>query len=259
MRSPLFWVLAAALAGSTCIAGAQAPGGYLAGREPDTTLVVPPAPAAGSARDVADREIFKATRALKGTPRWALAQNDVKITVADLLSDFSCATGVKLTPDDVPALSAMFKKVVPDMVAAYGGPKDLYKRPRPYLRDAGDICVDRSEALDKSYDYPSGHATFAWTTGMILSEAAPDRAAPILARARAFGESRAVCGVHSASAVAEARTAASTLISALDADAAFQADLAKARGELASLRASSVVQKPEACEEEAALTAKTPW
>jgi acid phosphatase (class A) len=68
-----------------------------------------------------------------------------------------------------------------------------------------------------------------------------------------------VCGVHSASAVEEARTAASTVVAALDADAAFQADLVKARAEMTALRASPGAARPQACEAEQALTAATPW
>jgi acid phosphatase (class A) len=243
----------------TPMGAAPLPNGYLAGREPDTVLVVPQSPEPGSPRDEADRAIFKATRTLDGTPRWALAQNDVKLSVADFLRDFSCAVGVSLTEKNAPALVTLVRKTFPDMVVAYSRPKDLYRRPRPYLRDPGAICTPRSDLLDKSFDYPSGHATFAWTTGLILAEAAPDRAGPVLARARAFGESRAVCGVHSASAVTEARTAGAVLFAALEADSAFRNDLAAARSEMTALRASPAAEKPEACEAEAALIAKTPW
>lgn len=47
-----------------------------------------------------------------------------------------------------------------DIGAAVNSPKDVYKRPRPYLVDPGDICVDKSEGLTKSPDYPSGHSTW---------------------------------------------------------------------------------------------------
>lgn len=242
----------------SAVALAQAPlsAGYLAGHEPDTIAVVPQAPAPGSARDVEDRAIFKATRALQGSPRWALAQNDVDLRMPSVLNDFSCAAGLALNEKDAPALAAILRKLYPDLQSAYGGPKNLYRRPRPYLRDAGPICTPRSKALDESFDYPSGHATFAWTYGLILAELLPDRAGPILQRARAFGESRAVCGVHSASAVTEARTAAATLFAALQASPAFQEDLRSARAQLAAIREEP---EPSACRAEQALTARTPW
>ena len=50
---------------------------------------------------------------------------------------------------------------------------------------SGLACTARSEALAKSPDYPSGHASWGWAVGLILAELAPDRAVPILQRARA--------------------------------------------------------------------------
>jgi acid phosphatase (class A) len=255
------WGVVASLGAAGAFAAAalaQSPptGGYLAGHEPDTVAVVPQAPAPDSARDLQDRAIFKATRALQGSPRWALAQNDVDLRIPSVLSDFSCAAGVTLTEQDAPALVSILRRLYPDLQAAYGAPKDLYRRPRPYLRDAGPICTPRSKALDESFDYPSGHATFAWTYGLILAELMPDRAGLILQRARAFGESRTVCGVHSASAVTEARTAAATLVAALHASPRFEDDLRSARAELATIRQAPA---PNVCSAEYALTARTPW
>lgn len=242
----------------SAMALAQAPqsAGYLAGHEPDTVAVVPQVPTPGSTRDVEDRAIFKATRALQGSPRWELAQNDVDLRIPSVLRDFSCAAGVTLTEANAPALVVILRRLYPDLQSAYAEPKDLYRRPRPYLRDAGPICTPRSKALDESFDYPSGHATFAWTYGLILAELLPERTGPILQRARAFGESRAVCGVHSASAVTEARTAAAALFAALQTSPAFQDDLRTARAEVTAIREAPA---PEACRAEQALTARTPW
>lgn len=242
------------------VAIAQSPaGGYLAGHEPDTLAALTPAPVPGSIRDRSDREIFTSTRALEGTPRWRLAQADADLSVAAFLKDFGCAAGVRLTPENAPALTKVLRRMTPDLASAYNGPKDHFKRPRPYLRDSGPICVAHSPALDQGYDYPSGHATFAWGWGLILADLLPDRAGAILGRARAFGESRVVCGVHSASAIGESRSAAATLFAALQADPAFQSDRAAARTELAALRITSHGPGPEICATEAALTAKTPW
>jgi acid phosphatase (class A) len=144
-----------------------------------------------------------------------------------------------------------------DIHHAVDGPKDFYRRPRPYTTTNGPICVDKTDALAKSFDYPSGHATWGWAVGLILAELAPDRATPILTRARAYGESRVVCGVHNASAVIEGRTDGSAVVAALHGDRGFRADLEGARAELAALRAGG--PPPARCQAEAALTATTPW
>src|ERR1700751_4376321 len=55
---------------------------------------LPPPPSPNDARDIADRAIFRATRSLAGTPRWALAQNDDILSVAALIEDFHCSAGL---------------------------------------------------------------------------------------------------------------------------------------------------------------------
>jgi acid phosphatase (class A) len=228
-------------------------------RAPDTARILPPAPTQDSPRGVADRAIFKATRALKGTPRWSLAQGDVDERAPAMLADFSCAVGERLTETNAPHLVTLLHRMRLDVVTAVNKPKNLYRRKRPFLIDKGDICVDRTPALALSPDYPSGHTTWGWAVGLVLSEAAPDRAAEILGRARAFGESRVVCGVHNASAIEAARTNAAALFSVLNADPGFRADLEAARAELSAARGAGSAPDAGACQAEAALTAKSPW
>jgi acid phosphatase (class A) len=252
----------AALLFAAGAAPAQAPAvqPYLApDRAPDTARILPPAPAADSPRASADRAIFRATRALKGTPRWSLAQGDADERAPAMLADFSCAVGARLTEADAPRLVALLHRLRLDVVAAVNKPKDLYRRKRPFLIDKGDICLDKTPALALSPDYPSGHTTWGWTVGLVLAEAAPDRAAEILSRARAFGESRVVCGVHNASAIEAGRTNGAALFAVVDGDAAFRADLDAVRAELAAARSAGPPPDAGACQAEAALTAKSPW
>lgn len=233
------------------------PAGYLGDAGPDTYAIIPPAPAPGDPRDVTDRTIFKATRRYEKDPRWALAINDVNS--AGIVKDLTCPLGVELTPQNAPRTLAMISRIGPDASRATNLPKDLYKRPRPYLRDEGAICVPRDEALAKSPDYPSGHNTWSWAVGLIFAELAPDRAAPVLARARAFGENRLVCGVHSLSAVEAGRDNGAILVAALHANPEFRADLEAARSEVAAARRTGPVPDPASCAKEAALYAKSPY
>lgn len=115
--------------------------------------------------------------------------------------------------------------------------KAHYQARRPYLGTDAPICEAKTAHLAGNGDYPSGHAANGWLEGLILAELVPDRAGPILARARAYGESRAVCGSHSASAVRAGWMAGSAMFAMLNATPAFQHDLAEARAELASTRA----------------------
>ncbi len=256
-------ILGAVLLLAACglaLAADPGPPSYLpGGRAPDPTVVLPPAPIPGSPAAQADRQIFLQTRALEGTARWRLAQNDVVEATPAMLADFSCAAGVTLDAADAPQLAHMLERSRPDVITAVNRAKALYPRKRPFVIDEGDICVPRAPGFADSPDYPSGHATWSWALGLILAELEPDRAGPILSRARAFGESRVVCGVHNASAVDAGRTNGAAIVAALHGQAAFRSDLEAVRRELADLRARAPAPEAQACAAEAALTARTPW
>ena len=186
------------------VAQEEGPKGFLPSGYFDLIDVLPPAPIKEEPRGAADREIFKLTRALKGTPRWDMAVNDVAADTASMMRDFSCATGVKMTPQNAPKTAALLEKASLDTNDAIEKIKIFYRRQRPFQIDQGEVCEPTAN-LGRSYDYPSGSATRSWTWGLILAEVLHKQAAPILARARAFGESRVVCGSHNASAVSRER------------------------------------------------------
>ncbi len=239
------------------VAWAQFPfPGYLGDRLLDTSSIVQPAPQPGSPRAEADRAIFTATRALKGTPRWDMAIAD--LDERRVVYAMRCAIGVEIKElGDAPKLTRVLLRVAPDLTKAVDTPKAFYDRKRPYLLQEGDICTARSDELAKSPDYPSGHSSWGWAVGLILAELAPDRAEPILQRARAYGESRAVCGVHTASAVAAGRDNGAAVIAAVHGLPDFRADMEAARAELAAMRAKA--GPLEGCEAEAETLSKAPW
>ena len=90
--------------------------------------------------------------------------------------------------------------------------------------------------------YPSGHSMVAWSWGLILAELAPSKADSVLSLGRESGESRVICGVHFISDVEAGRTLGSAMVARLHAEPAFEADLAKAKRELARAKA-----KPTGC------------
>jgi acid phosphatase (class A) len=221
---------------------------------PGATAIIPPAPKEGEARNTADWAIFKATRALEGSERWKLAINDDNYTPPAILKDFSCAMDAELTVQTAPTLSRVLSRAATDAANAAAATKDVYKRTRPYLLNEGAICIARSEGLAKSYDYPSGHASASWIEGLILAQLAPDRSEKLLARARAYGESRIVCGVHNWSAVEGGRTNAAGVFAAMQASADYQSELIRAKAELAAVRASGRKPDAAACAKEFELT-----
>ncbi|MDI1363496.1 MAG: phosphatase PAP2 family protein, partial [bacterium] len=121
---------------------------------------------------------------------------------------------------------------------------------RPYLDSAAPICEARTDHLAQNGDYPSGHTAGGWAEALVLAELAPDRATAILSRGRAFGESRAVCGAHSASAVQAGFMAGSVVVAALHGQPKFRADLDAAREELARVRATAPAPAAVQCKQE---------
>ena len=233
--------------------GAQ---GYLAPGAVQAMQILPPPPAAGSARAESDRQVFLATRKLADTPRWVQARADSDQSVAATLKNFSCALGADLGPASAPATSALLDRFAKDQAPVVEQAKSGFKQPRPFLSSPGGLCIPRSDELVRSPDYPSGHATWGWAVALILAEAAPEQEGAILARGRAYGESRVICGAHSASAVEAGRMVGASLVSAAHVSPSFRGDLESARMELASLRRSGHPPDPAMCARESAALAK---
>lgn len=253
-------LLAAGLAWGP-LGSAVAADGYLAkGAAPDTLVILPPPPKAGTGVDADDRAAFTASRALQGSPRWSLAINDVEQSPEAAFLDFACALGVTLDDGKAPTLSNLFSRIQKDARQVVDPPKDHYARHRPYLDQDGAICVEKTPGLAASASYPSGHSTLSWAWGLILAELAPDRATQILTRARVYAESRVVCGVHYPSDIEAGRANGSILVAALHASPEFRADLDKARAEVeAARRSGGVTPDPGECKVEADAAATRPW
>jgi len=248
---------AAAPSGSSGMPRPRAEGYLGANAVPNHRVFLPPPPAVGSPAGIADVAIFHATRSLEGSSRWQLAASDDRIGSRKILGDFGCAMGVDLAAVEAPALARTLARANADLIPMVGDAKDFYARPRPFVTESGPICVDVSPEFAKSGSYPSGHSAAAWLYALLLSEIDPGNAAAIVARGRAFGESRAVCGVHYVSDVEGGRLTTTALVAALHGNAEFEADIAAARAELAKARAA--IPKPNAasCPADGALA--TPW
>ncbi len=233
--------------------------GYLKPEQrPDHTAFLPAPPAPESVLGTADMALYRATRALEGSARWELAAHDADIAQRDLFRDFKCSLGVDLGAIPAPAVTRLVTRASADLFPLIGASKDYYKRPRPYLVENLPLCIVPSEELTRGGAYPSGHSAAGWLYALLLAETAPDHAAAILGRGRAYGESRVVCGVHYLSDIEGGRTLATALLAALNGSAEFAADLTAARNELGALRVNGARGDAAACANEAS-ELKTPW
>lgn len=216
--------------------------------------VVPPAPIAQESRGVADQEIFKLTRALKGSARWDMAIADAAVDTASMMRGFACAVRVVMTPQTAPRTAALLEKASRDAAREANELKGYYKKKPPFLLDSGETCASPPQGVE--YGYPSDYATRGWTWGLVLGEAVDDRAAPIMARARAYGESRIVCGMASMSAVEAGHMVASATLAVVRTEPGYTTAMVAARAELAALRKTGTAPSAQSCSAEEMLVSQ---
>ena len=123
-------------------------------------------------------------------------------------------------------------------------PKTHFNRTRPPIGDDAPLCVKREDWMKTNASYPSGHAMAGWAWGLILGELAPAKASGLLEAGRQIGDSRVICGVHYQSDVEAGRMLGAAMVSAEHADAAFRADFAAAKAELAAVTSGPALNCP---------------
>jgi len=235
--------------------------GYLAGyltksALPDSLALVPPPPEPGSAALALDEDVNRKALALRGTSRFAQATEDANLLFPRAAGTFSCALGAPVTEAETPHLYVLLRRVLSDAGASTGAAKNRYMRLRPFLVNREPSCTPAEEAeLGKQGSYPSGHSAAGWAWALVLAEVEPDRANEIVARGRAFGQSRVVCNVHWQNDVNEGRILGAATVARLHADPAFRADLDAAKNELAGVRAKGIAPARDCKAEAAALGA----
>ena len=228
--------------------------GYLERKAlPDSLALVNKPPADGSAQKAADLEAHRASRALRDTPRWTLAQRDSVLRFPAAAETFSCALGIAISEQDTPHLTMLLRRTLADAGLATYKAKDTYTRKRPFVELGESTCTPAEEAsLAKDGSYPSGHASLGWAWGLVLAGLAPERADTLVQRGFAFGQSRMVCGVHWSSDVEAGRLVGSATVARLSADPLFHAQAALAKAEIAAARARGAAPTRTDCAMEAA-------
>jgi acid phosphatase (class A) len=233
--------------------------GYLPREQVVSSLAfLPPPPAPGSAAFARDQEVARDLRRLRGGPRWRMAIDDADLTFPHVASAYACALGTSISTETTPALVRLFDRAQRDMSRANASAKDHYLRRRPFVVRGESSCVPADEEdLRGNGSYPSGHAGRGWLWGLIASEVAPDRTQALMARGRAFAESRVVCNVHWRADVLAARDLAATVFGQLHGSDEYRADVKAARAEVKAARASGAAPNRD-CAAEAAALAELP-
>lgn len=216
--------------------------GYLSSEAlPNSRALIPPPPAAGTAALALDEETSRISAELRGTPRWSLAAEDADLSFPQAAGTFTCALNAPITDLGTPHLYMLLLRSSADAGLSTYTAKDYYRRTRPFVAHNQPTCTPGDEPqLRDAGSYPSGHTAIGWAWALILSEVAPDQTDAILARGRAFGESRVICNVHWESDVIEGRFMGAAAVARLHSSSAFLSDLDAAKAELAAVRAKGL-------------------
>lgn len=218
---------------------------YLPAGAIDAARVVGPPPEAGSPAEAADIAAYRSAAAAVGTPRWIQAREDDSLEMGVVLKRYACAVDADLSPATAPATIRLLERSMMDASAVSSAAKTAYHRPRPFAGDdpAAPLCIDvpAERRANPSFSYPSGHGTLGMVWGLVLTQAAPDRAGPIAERSRSFIESREVCRVHYPSDLRAAERLGASIFARLQSSPEFQADLAAVKAEIAA------APKPAGC------------
>jgi acid phosphatase (class A) len=241
------------------VAPALAPAYLAKEASPNSLALLPPPPAWGSAAFALDQAISRSSLALRNTERWQLATEDANLQFPAVAGTFSCAVNAPISEQATPVLYRLLRRTLSDAGLATSTAKDRYQRRRPFLSNYAPICTPGLEkGLMTDGSYPSGHTTIGWTWTLILTEIAPDRLAAIVARGRAFGDSRIICNAHWSSDVDAGRFLGTVVTARLHADPAFLADLNAAKEEMAAVRARNLPPTRDCIAESAALAIQLP-
>jgi acid phosphatase (class A) len=191
---------------------------------------------------------------MHGSARWDMAIKDAVLTFPDAAQTFSCALNAPITARDTPQLYELMRRTMVDAGRSTAEAKARYQRARPFLVNGKPLCTpDREDVLRNDGSYPSGHSAIGWTWALVLTEVAPERADAILARGRAFGQSRLACNVHWQSDVEEGRTMAAATVARLHAEQAFRNDVVAAASDVQAVRAKGLPPSHDCAAEAAAL------
>ncbi len=201
-----------------------------------------PAPPENDSADFErDKEIYRQTRAEKGSKRWQQATFDADTHLGKNAGAwFEEAFGMTITKKETPALYQLMLVYIRAQHQATRSAKKHYMRKRPYVYDKTEnqTCAPWDEESHRhNGSYPSGHSTMGWGMALILAEIVPDNQAAILKRGYEIGQSRVICGFHWQSDVEAGRMVGAAVVAQLHGNREFSKQLEKAKKEIAGIRA----------------------
>lgn len=199
----------------------------IAAIDPKKLLAPPSAP--GSPETLAEIELIIERQKCRTPADEALSHREGNLS--PLL--FDTVLGDWFKPENLPLTTALLQDIGKDAMHIGEQAKKLWDRPRPPLQDDR---VTVAVGLPHNSSYPSSHATVGLLWGTVLGQLMPDLKRELLHRGLMIGEHRVLCGVHFPSDLEAGRTLARAMLAQLATNEKFQAALAAARTEIATVR-----------------------
>jgi acid phosphatase (class A) len=190
-------------------------------------LILSPPPAPGSQAQSADLKRVLDVQKSRTESEAKDSQDDAQLSsfrVGDML-------GPRFTPEKLPFTAQFLRRAVSDMGDSVGAAKDHFGRPRPFQVSQD---VKPTVKLPGGGSYPSGHATFAYLSGILIAAMVPEKSREIFERANRYAYNRVVAGVHFPTDVEAGRVSASVIANALMQEPRFKSDFECAKSEVRS-------------------------
>ncbi len=189
---------------------------YLNPNQLDLTILLPPPPDAASAQERSDEQQVAAAVAARSQAQLFEAEEESTRSVFF----FAPSIGSGFEPARLPVTARFFARVQSDISNLIHRTKAYWDRPRP------------NGVQNGRGSYPSGHAAFAASSAILLSQLIPSKRDPIFVQARVFAENRILLGLHYPSDVASGWTAGTLAVYVMMRDRVFQRDFAAAKAEI---------------------------
>jgi len=157
----------------------------------------------------------------------AAAAQDAKDETPDI---FNAAIGFDVAGK--PATFKLLTMVVEEEDSDTKPAKAFFHRLRPYAADPGIRTCEPVKPGKAANSYPSGHASLAFSMGVVLASLIPEKSQAILARSWDYAENRLVCGVHYRSDIVAGQQYGTILALRLMQNPIFRAQMDLARAEL---------------------------
>jgi hypothetical protein len=195
----------------------------------DVSHFLPPPPADGSPDNKAEFDELRAIAARSTPDELATALRDGKDEKPDLF-DRTVGFDLMALPQTGKLMTMLAEEEGADVKVA----KKYFHRIRPYRADPTVKTCEPTNPLKAANSYPSGHATIAFTTGVVLAQLLPAKSQAIMARAYQFAETRLTCGVHFRSDIVAGQQYGTIIALKLMENPVFKSQMAKAQAELAA-------------------------